>query len=154
MMKTKIQRSVFLLSMILTYLSYGQSIDYNLQSGKGAEGYDLIEYFNNKAVEGNSKISYSYEGVTYNFSSSKNLESFRSDPDRYLPQYGGWCAYAMGAKADKVSINPETFEIRDGKLYLFYDAFFNNTLKSWKSEGPEKLRAQADKNWEKLKFKK
>ncbi len=151
-MKPNVQRSVFILSLIITFSSNGQSIDYNLQSGAGAEGYDLVEYFNNKAVKGNSKISITYDGVLYKFSSSKNLESFKSDPERYLPQYGGWCAYAMGAKADKVSVNPETFEIRDGKLYLFYDAFFNNTLKSWKSEGPEKLKAQADKNWEKLKI--
>ena len=69
----------------------------------------------------------------------------------YVPQYGGWCAYALGAKAKKVSIDPETYEIRDGKLYLFYNAFFNNTLESWLEEGPKELQKKADKNWEKLK---
>ncbi|WP_308991429.1 hypothetical protein QLS71_005275 [Mariniflexile litorale] len=59
-----------------------------------------------------------------------------------------------GTKRDKVGINPETFEINDGKLYLFYNPWGTNTFKLWKNESPEILKQKADKNWEQIKFKK
>lgn len=63
-----------------------------------------------------------------------------------MPQYGGWCAYAMGETGDKVKIDPETFRITDGKLYLFYNFRGNNTLIPWKqNELP--LMEKANKNW-------
>ena len=55
----------------------------------------------------------------------------------------------MGANGEKVEINPETFKITDGKLYVFYNAFFNNTLKSWNKEEPS-LKKKADSNWKKF----
>ena len=58
----------------------------------------------------------------------------------------------IGAKGKKVSINPETFEIRDGKLYLFYNAWGTNTLEMWLEEGVKGLQEKADKKWEDLKF--
>ena len=61
----------------------------------------------------------------------------------------GWCAYAMGAKGEKVSIDPETFKIINGKLYLFYNSYFNNTLKSWNKNEPT-LKAKADVNWKRI----
>ena len=123
---------------------------YNVKKGVIAKGYDVVEYFNNKAIEGSKKFKVEHEGVTYLFSSQKNANTFKGSPDQYVPQYGGWCAYALGAKGKKVSIDPETFEIRDGKLYLFYNSWGNNTLKSWVKQGPEKLRDSADKNWQKI----
>jgi len=68
----------------------------------------------------------------------------------YMPQYGGYCAYAIAKKGEKVSINPKTFEIRDNKLYLFYDMFFTNTLDMWLENNPEQLKKQADDNWIKI----
>jgi len=73
----------------------------------------------------------------------------KADPERYNPQYGGWCAYAMGDTGEKVSVDPETFKILDGKLYLFYHTFLSNTLNSW-NEDEEHLKMEADKNWQKL----
>lgn len=134
-------------------LVFAQSIDYNLQDDYIAEGYDVVSYFNNKAVEGKKEFRYSTGGASYLFSSQVNLDAFKKNPSKYAPQYGGWCAYAMGAKGEKVTVDPETFEIRDGKLYLFYNAFFTNTLKDWLEE-PEALRKKADVNWEKVKYKK
>lgn len=132
---------------------YGQQIDYNDEDGYGAKGYDLVAYFTKKATEGKKQFQYTHDGVKYKFSSESNLSKFKANPTKYLPQYGGWCAYAMGTSGDKVSINPKTFEIREGKLFLFYNAFFNNTLESWVEEGPEKLKPIADVNWEKVKKK-
>ena len=81
--------------------------------------------------------------MTYNFSSQANKDLFLKNPASYEPQYGGWCAYAMGYSGEKVEINPETFKILDGKLYLFYNAFFNNTLKSWNKDEVN-LKKKAD----------
>jgi len=120
---------------------------YNLENKVAIQGYDPVGYFNQgKAIKGKKEISASYQGVIYKFSSSENKEAFLKNPSKYEPQYGGWCAYAMGSAGEKVEINPETFKIIDGKLYLFYNAYFNNTLKSWNKE-ETKLKSQADTNW-------
>ena len=68
-----------------------------------------------------------------------------------MPKYGGYCAYAIGVKGIKVDIDPKTFEIIDGELYLFYNSWGNNTLETWLNGPTEDLKAKADKNWEKLK---
>lgn len=120
---------------------------YNLENKVAIQGYDPVGYFNQgKAIKGKKEISASYQGITYKFSSGENKEVFLKNPSKYEPQYGGWCAYAMGSAGEKVEINPETFKIIDGKLYLFYNAYFNNTLKSWNKE-ETKLKSQADTNW-------
>ena len=120
------------------------------RKGFAADGYDVVAYFENKAVEGSNEFQTTYTGVKYKFTSQKNLELFKNNKEKYIPQYGGWCAYAIGAKGEKVDVNPKTFEIRNDKLYLFYDAWGTNTLKLWKEEGAEKLKQQADKNWKKI----
>ena len=121
--------------------------NHNLKKGVIANGYDVLAYFNNKATKGSKEHTTKYNGVIFRFSSEKNLNLFKESPQKYIPQYGGYCAYAIGKNGDKVSINPKTFEIRDGKLYLFYNAWGTNTLELWQEEGAEKLRDQADKNW-------
>ncbi|WP_348823599.1 YHS domain-containing (seleno)protein [Flavobacterium aestuarii] len=124
--------------------------EYNLENKVAIQGYDPVSYFKqNKAVKGKKEISASYEGIIYQFSSASNKEIFSKNPASFEPQYGGWCAYAMGSAGEKVEINPETFKIIDGKLYLFYNAFFNNTLKSWNKD-ENNLKAKADANWKKI----
>ena len=124
-----------------------QSSHYNVQKGYVAKGYDVVSYFDNKAQKGDKKYTVDHEGVKFKFTSKENLDKFTSDPESFIPQYGGYCAYAIGKNADKVKINPETFEIRDGKLYLFYNTIFANTLEKWLEEGAENLKSQADQNW-------
>ena len=122
---------------------------FNLEKGRAIQGYDPVAYFvSNKAVEGSSSHSFSYKNVTYHFSSAANLETFKKDPEKYEPAYGGWCAYAMGATGEKVEIDPETFKVKDGKLYLFYHATFNNTLPKWNKDEAN-LQKNADQNWHK-----
>lgn len=114
------------------------------------EGYDPVSYFTtNKATKGKSNIASVYEGITYRFASEQNRAAFKANPAKYEPQFGGWCAYAMGENGEKVSINPETFKIVNGKLYLFYNKFFNNTLKDW-NENENELKQKAEKNWAKF----
>lgn len=124
--------------------------NYYTKKGVVAKGYDVVAYFNNEAKEGNKEISTEYDGVKFYFSSQENLKAFKENPNKYVPQYGGFCAYAMGVKGSKVPINPETFEIRDGKLYLFYNRGSTNTLSLWTKEGAEQLKVKADKNWKKI----
>jgi len=146
----KIEMKKIYLITVLSFISlfnFAQKVDYNIQDGYIAEGYDVVEYFNKNAVKGKQTYILTYNNAKYRFLNEENLRKFKTNPMKYVPQYGGWCAYAMGAKGEKVSINPKTFEIREGKLYLFYNSFFNNTLESWIEEGPEKLRKKADVNW-------
>ncbi len=147
------KRVILVLSLIITSSVFSQKTDYNTQKGYIASGYDVVSYFSNKAVKGSAKFIYTFEGASYKFSSKENLERFKSNAAKYVPQYGGYCAYALGTSGEKVTINPKTFEIRDGKLYLFYNSWGTNTLEMWQKEDPEKLQKKADSNWLKIKFK-
>jgi YHS domain-containing protein len=123
---------------------------YNLEKNLAIGGYDPVAYFTqNKAVEGKKANTYTYQGITYYFVSPANLEAFKKEPAKYEPQYGGWCAYAMGETGEKVSINPETFKVLDGKLYLFYNKLFTNTLPKWNKDEVN-LMKKADISWNKL----
>lgn len=123
---------------------------FNLDDEIAIDGYDPVAYFlSNKAIKGKKDISVNHHGVTYYFSSTQNKEYFLKTPNVYEPQYGGWCAYAMGAKGEKVSIDPETFKIVNGKLYLFYHSYWNNTLKSWNKD-ESNLKTKADASWQKI----
>ena len=124
---------------------------FNLSKNKVAiAGYDPVAYFTeNKAIEGKKEWSVVNEGIVYYFSSEKNAALFKQSPEKYEPQYGGWCAYAMGATGEKVNIDPETFKILNGKLYLFYNKFFNNTLKTWNKDEVS-LKQKADASWVKF----
>jgi YHS domain-containing protein len=120
---------------------------FNLEKGIALQGYDAVSYFNNnKAVKGDKQFSASVEGITYYFSNVGNKELFLKSPKKYEPQYGGWCAYAMGSSGEKVEVDPETFKISNGKLYLFYHTWTNNTLNKWNKDEAG-LKPMADKNW-------
>lgn len=127
-----------------------RTTEFNLEKKVAIQGYDPVAYFKQKkAVKGKKELSSSFEGVIYYFSSQANKDAFTKSPSSYEPQYGGWCAYAMGANNEKVEIDPETFKIIEGKLYLFYNAYFNNTLKSWNKDETN-LKKKADANWAKI----
>ncbi|WP_460220708.1 YHS domain-containing (seleno)protein [Psychroserpens sp. MEBiC05023] len=148
-MKTQILTVLLCFGILNTF---AQSIDYNTKKGYVAKGYDVVAYFNNQAIEGNKEFSTTYDGVVFKFVSEGNLNTFTSNPEQYIPQYGGYCAYAIAVNSKKVDINPKTFEIRDGKLYLFYNSWGNNTLKTWKKNNVKGLQKKADKNWEVIKL--
>jgi len=123
---------------------------FNQDNGLALKGYDPVSYFTlNKAIKGKKEFSINYHGINYDFSNSENRQIFQANPEKYEPQYGGWCAYAMGKEGAKVEVDPETYKIIDGKLFLFYNRFFNNTLKSWNLDEPG-LHAKADVNWQKI----
>ena len=123
---------------------------FNLEGNLAIDGYDPVAYFkSNKAIKGKKDLAVSHQGIIYHFSSAENKEAFKKNPSHYEPEYGGWCAYAMGEKGEKVSIDPETFKIIDNKLYLFYNRLFNNTLKSWNKD-ETRLKKSADTHWKQI----
>lgn len=150
MKKTSIILFVALISLATVAQSPAKrATEFNLENKIAIQGFDPVSYFKGKPSKGKKEIATTFEGVIYYFSSQENKDAFAKSPSNYEPQYGGWCAYAMGSNAEKVEINPETFKILDGKLYLFYNAYFNNTLKSWnKDEVNLKKKSQA--NWKKI----
>lgn len=122
---------------------------FNIKKGLALEGYDPVSYLDGKPLEGREELKSTYKGVTYLFATPANLSKFKSAPDKYEPAYGGWCAFAMGETGEKVKIDPETYTILNGKVYLFYNFWGNNTLTDWK-KNEQKLKDAADVNWTKL----
>ncbi len=119
-----------------------------LEKGVALAGYDPVSYFQKNPIKGLKMYVFTQDGVTYQFANATNLETFKKNPSAYEPQYGGWCAYAMGKNGEKVEVNPETYKIVGGKLYLFYNRLFNNTLPDWNKDEAN-LKKKADANWEK-----
>ena len=150
------QISVFLL-FVLSFVSgntfcQSESVrkdHFNVKKNVALEGYDPVSYFDGKPTEGSDNIKLIHNGITYHFTTQNNLAKFKNAPDKYEPGYGGWCAYAMGATGEKVKIDPETYTILNGKLYLFYNFWGNNTLVDWK-KNEQKLKEAGDLNWRKF----
>lgn len=116
------------------------------KEGQGLHGYDLVAYFKEgKAVQGNTKFSLQHEGVTWNFSSAEHQDLFKANPSKYLPAYGGYCAWGM-MKGYKAKVEPTAWKIVEGKLYLNYNS---SIQKKWEKSIPEFI-VEADKNWVKV----
>ena len=146
--------SIFIALISMTCFSQDviqlRKAQFNLDNGIAINGYDPVAYFKKgAAVKGKNELAVFDQGVTYYFSSVENKEEFKKNPSNYEPQYGGWCAYAMGKDGSKVEVDPGTFKIIDGKLYLYYNKFFNNTLKSWNKDEVN-LKSKANINWKKF----
>jgi YHS domain-containing protein len=144
-------KTIFFTVLLSGLLLWGQETlrktHFNLENGLAVQGYDVVAYFKSaKALKGNSDFSLIYNGIRYQFASAENKESFRKDPLNYEPQFGGWCAYAMGSSGEKVEVDPETFKIVNSKLYLFYNQYFNNTLKDW-NKNEATLKIKAEQHW-------
>lgn len=92
------------------------------QTDTAINGYDSVAYFTKNApIKGLDAHSYNYKGANWKFSNEANLQLFKSNPEKYAPQYGGYCAYGV-ANNSLVKVDPAQFTIHKGKLYLNYDA--------------------------------
>ena len=119
------------------------------------KGYDVVNYFaTNTAERGSVEFSTTNNGATYYFANAENLKAFKANPNKYLPQFDGYCAFAVAKMNKKVPVNPETFRIDDGKLYLFYNDFWEgkpfNTIIPWINNEAE-MEKMAASNWKTLK---
>jgi hypothetical protein len=123
----------------------------NVSGAKVAlEGYDPVAYHLNKPGKGSEQISLVHENIVYHFVNEENKISFKKDPEKYTPAYGGWCAWAM-LNGEKVKVDPLRYKIIDGKNYLYYNSFFTDTLEKWddlaERESEQALVKRADNHW-------
>jgi len=120
-----------------------KSLYYSSLFGTAVEGYDVVAYFTDgKPVEGTDDFSVDWKGATWQFSSEENKALFESDPEKYAPQFGGYCAWAV-SQGYTASTVPEAWSIVDGKLYLNYSKGVQNT---WEQDIPGNIKL-ADTNW-------
>jgi len=143
-MKHHLRAFAFFISLLVSSAALAVDPVYTgLFSSKAIKGYDTVAYFTEgKPVEGSTQFSFEYKEATWLFSSQENLDLFKEDPQKYEPQYGGYCAFAV-AKGTTASIKPELFTIHDGKLYLNYSKKIND---QWLDD-KENFIDLADKNW-------
>ncbi|MGH1539827.1 MAG: YHS domain-containing (seleno)protein [Arenicella sp.] len=135
---------VLLFTALPSYADEGPT--YVDRKGFAIKGYDTVAYFTeNKAIKGDKKFKHQWNEATWLFASAENLSTFKANPEKYAPQYGGYCAYAI-ANDSYAGIDPKVFTIRNDKLYLNYN---NRVLKRW-SKKPKKFISQADKFWPEL----
>lgn len=125
----------------------GDAIYTSWTNNNAVSGYDTVAYFTKgKPTKGSKKFKTSYQGANWLFSSAENLATFKKDPSKYAPQYGGFCAWAVAAKNDRASGDPKRWNIIDGKLYLNYDKDIQN---KWVKDIPGFIKV-ANNNWPKL----
>ncbi len=92
------------------------------QEGVAIRGADPVAYFTQRApVIGSPEFSHTWSGVTWHFANEAHLAAFAADPEKYAPQFGGYCAWAVAAKGELYSTQPENWSIVDDKLYLNFN---------------------------------
>ncbi len=113
------------------------------KNGVAIKGYDPVAYFSEgRPVKGRKEFSWEWNGATWRFNTPENRSLFQNNPEKYAPQYGGYCAYAM-ASGDLVDINPKAWKIVNGRLYLNYSP---RVHKKWESDIPGYIE-KADRLW-------
>ncbi|MEM6617565.1 MAG: YHS domain-containing (seleno)protein [Pseudomonadota bacterium] len=112
-------------------------------SGVGAGGYDVVAYFEGGSpTKGDANITASHDGATWRFASEENRDRFVSNPARYAPQYGGYCAWAA-AEGYTAKGDPRHWKVVDGKLYLNFN---RRIQRRWERDIPGNI-TRADANW-------
>ena len=115
-------------------------------------GFDPVAYFpegGGKPSQGFVQRDYTYPGITYRFATDANRAAFQANPARYLPEFNGWCAWAMANLNARVDVEPTSHLIKDGKLYLFYSHPELDTRAEFQKDVPGQI-AKANANWEKM----
>ncbi|RKF14310.1 YHS domain-containing protein [Alginatibacterium sediminis] len=136
-----------LLSLLLLGLSFtvnaGDQISTSWRNNLAVSGYDSVSYHSeNQAIKGQKEFEYEWQGAVWRFSSASNLDLFKQDPERYAPQYGGYCAWAV-SENKLASSDPEQFTIIGDKLYLNYNA---KIQQKWLKDR-DNLISVADQKW-------
>lgn len=111
--------------------------------GVAVRGHDPVAYFKDgKPVKGSAEHRFEHKGSMFHFASKANRDAFAAEPERYAPQYGGFCAFGMSG-GYKAAIDPAAFTVREGKLYLNYN---REVQKQWSADIPGHVN-KADRNW-------
>ena len=128
---------------VLSAAAHAGSTVYGASQGPAIGGYDAVAYFTDGAPkEGDARDSHEWNGATWRFASAEHRDLFKADPERYAPQYGGYCAFAMSGGAFSPGA-PTRWRIEDGKLYLNANVFAQ-TL--WERNIPKRV-LDADGHW-------
>lgn len=145
------KKILFLLSTVLI-ISAGVSAQKSsvyVTNGMAINGYDAVAYFKeSKAVKGSSEFSYTWNNAAWYFSNKENQESFKAAPEKFAPQYGGYCAYGT-SEGHKAATEPDAWAIVNNKLYFNY----NKDVKALWLKDTNKLIEKANKNWPEIKDK-
>jgi YHS domain-containing protein len=141
------KKSILLTVFVLAYqILLSQEIFIN--NGEAIRGYDVVAYFkDSKPVLGSNRYQLKWKGATWKFSSAQNLNDFKASPEKYAPQFGGYCAYGT-AEGHKAPTSADAWTIVDGKLFLNYDA----AVKDIWNKDRHNLIEQANKNWPSVKL--
>ncbi len=141
-----------IISLIAT-TSFAQNIkaNHNTDDSKIAlQGYSPVSYLDlSIAQKGVKEYKASYEGLNYYFTSKDQKKKFEENPTKYLPQYGGYCAFGVSVGA-KFRTDPNKFVVKDGKYFLFLYDLEVDAQQLWLNGNHEKLVTKADDNWVKL----
>ena len=117
--------------------------------GAAIHGYDAVAYFTEgKAIKGDSLLSFNWNGADWRFANQSNMDAFKSSPEKFAPQYGGYCAYGM-SDGHKAPTDPQAWKIVDRKLYFNY----NKSVQQLWLKKEQELIQTADKNWPSVKDK-
>lgn len=126
-------------SSALTALAGG----FNETNGVAIDGYDPVAYMTEqKAVKGSDAFNNVHKGSVFHFKSAANRDTFTADPEKFAPQYGGYCAFGV-SRGYKAVTSPEAFTVAGGKLYLNYNA---EVKTMWARDMPGYI-GKADDNW-------
>lgn len=135
--------SIGLLAILFSASAYAQTGRYSSTNGTAIKGYDPVAYFlQHKAMEGNDNFSTEWSGSKWKFISKANLDSFKLAPQKYAPQYGGYCAYGV-SENHKSPTDPNAWTIVDNKLYLNYSL---KVKEYWLEDTAARIKA-ADQFW-------
>ena len=144
-MKTRLAALIFLFTLSAPAAAQ-QAPVYSSFLGGAIQGYDPVAYFTEgRPVEGSRQFTYQWNGASWRFSSAANPDRFARAPEKYAPQYGGYCAYGV-ANGYAVKIDPQAWSVVDGKLYLNYSPAVQA---DWKKDVPGYIR-RADAHWPKV----
>ncbi|WP_075343414.1 YHS domain-containing (seleno)protein [Tenacibaculum agarivorans] len=151
----KILKSLTIIALFLVSMStFSQDKKANNidNSNIALQGYSPVSYLDlNLAQRGNKNYKSTHEGVVYYFTSTEQKASFDKNPKKYLPQYGGYCAFGTYAGA-KFRVDPNKFLVHNGKYYLFLNNVELDAKQLWlKENNNKKLVKVANTNWKKLK---
>ncbi|MBS1662052.1 MAG: YHS domain-containing protein [Bacteroidetes bacterium] len=137
------------LALLVFVGAHAQKSSVFAPNGKAIKGYDPVAFFTeSKPVMGKENFSYKWNGAEWYFSSQENMEKFKANPEKYAPQYGGYCAYGM-SQGHKAPTETETWTVLDDKLYFNY----NSKVKEMFNKDRQGYIEKADKNWPELKDK-
>lgn len=141
--------SIVLIALLLAFTSQAALADNIEQATVAVSGYDVVSYHSEQGpLRGSGYFVSEHDGETYLFVDKQNKERFDNNPEKYLPVYGGYCAYGVSV-GKKFYSDPLAWRIVDGKLYLNLDA---GIQKTWLKDIPGHIK-KADANWPRIKNK-